>query len=261
MFSNIKNKKASLTVETALVLPLFLFCLINIMSLFEMIRIHAVLDAALNQAGKELSTYANMQDIYEVDFLSEVYIKERIVNIVGRDVINNSAIVGGTTGIILWRSEMQEDNDIIDLVMTYRVKPWLPVFDSAELVLMNRCYIKAYTGYENPDIEEADKTYYVAENGVVYHTNRSCTHLQLNISRVGSKELALARNLDGEIYKSCEICCGEDGAEESVYIALQGNRYHTSVSCPGLKRTVYLIKETQINGRPMCTRCLAGSGL
>ena len=110
MFSNIKNKKASLTVETALVLPLFLFCLINIMSLFEMIRIHAVLDAALNQAGKELSTYANMQDIYEVDFLSEVYIKERIVNIVGRDVINNSAIVGGTTGIILWRSEMQEDN-------------------------------------------------------------------------------------------------------------------------------------------------------
>lgn len=256
-----KEKHGSLTVETALVMPLFIFMIINIISLFEMIHIHAVLDSALNQAGKEISTFANMQEVYEIDLLTQAYVKERVVQIAGRDKLDDSVIVGGTSGIVLWRSEIEEENDVIDLIMTYRVKPWISFFDVGEMVLLNRCYIKAYTGFEHSDDLNGEKKYYITETGEVYHTSRTCTHLKLSISMIEDEELEWLRNIDGKAYTSCEICYTNEQENNKLYVTLQGNRYHSTVACTGLKRTIYVITESQINGRPMCMRCMKESGI
>lgn len=248
-------KKGSITVETTLVLPLFLFLILNIISLFEMIYIHSALDSALNCVGKEISVAANYQNIYENDLLTEAYVAERVIQIVGREKINNSVVVGGTKGIVLWRSEVQEANDVIDLVMTYQVEPWLPFFKIGKMVMINRCYIKAYNGFEKDVYEDGQRRYYVAEQGEVYHLTRSCTHLQLSISMVNASELEQKRNMDGEKYKPCEVCYKENQEGGHYYITTQGNRYHSSVACTGLKRTIYVVKESNLGNKPMCLRC------
>lgn len=253
-----KDNKGSVTVETALVLPLFLFLFINIISLFEMIHIHTLLDSGLTRAGQEISSYAPLVDNYENVLLTEVYVKERVIQIVGRDRINRSPIIGGTTGIMLWRSEIKEENDVIDLVMTYRVEPWLPIYGVGEMTLINRCYIKAYTGYEKKEYSGNEEKYYVADTGEVYHLYRSCTHLQLTITLIETEKLEQARNENGSKYKPCEICWEEETETEQCYITPQGDRYHLSVSCTGLKRTIYVITESQIGNRPLCSRCGGG---
>lgn len=250
------EKNGSMTVETALVMPLFLFLLINLISLFEMIYIHSVLDSALNQVGREISTYAYVTDAYESVLLTEAYVKERVVQIAGRDKLSDSVIIGGTDGIVLWRSEIDEDNDVIDLVMTYRVSPRLNFFEINEMVLVNRCYIKAYTGYEKENTDESERRYYVADTGDVYHTSRSCTHLQLSISAVDVSALETIRNEDGSRYKACEVCYDNNHENGQLYITTQGDRYHSSIACTGLKRTIYIIKESELGGKPMCLRCM-----
>lgn len=251
-----KSVKGSITVETALVLPLFIVFMINIISLFEMIYIHMAMDVALNQVGQEISVAANFQNIYENDLLTEVYVKERVLQLVGRDKITDSPIVGDANGIVLLRSEIAKGNDVIDLVMTYRVEPWFPFFQVGDMVMINRCYTKAYTGYRLNGNNDEERRFYVAENGEVYHLSRSCTHLQLSISMVGEAELEKARNKDGEKYKPCEVCFDEAKTGGHYYIATQGNRYHSSVACTGLKRTIYVVKESGIGNKTLCLRCM-----
>lgn len=250
------RKKGSITVETTLVLPLFIIFMINIISLFEMIYVHMSMDVALNQVGQEISVAANFQNIYENDLLTEVYVRERVVQLLGRSTINDSLIMGGANGIVLLRSEIARDNDVIDLVMTYRVEPWFPFFQVGDMVMINRCFIKAYTGYEQKDSDINERRYYVAESGEVYHLSRSCTHLQLTISMVNTTELEAARNKDGEKYKPCEVCYAKETSGGHYYIAEQGNRYHSSVACTGLKRTIYVVKESSIGDKKLCLRCM-----
>lgn len=246
--------------ETALVLPLFMFCLFNITALFEMLHIHSVLDCALSQVGKEISTYAYFQEFYENTLLTEVYVRERVIEIVGRDKIQNSLIVGGTAGITLWRTEVNEQNDVIDMVMTYRVKPWFAFGNVGEMVLMNRCFIKAYTGFEREDLTGDEAKYYIADTGEVYHLNRACTHLLLSISAIKIQDLDNARNMYGTRYSPCEVCFDEYNGDEQLYITDQGDRYHAYISCPGLKRTIYVITASEIGNRPLCLRCMKEYG-
>lgn len=250
-----KVNRGSITVETSLVLPLFIFLLLNIISLFEMIYIHTALDTALNRVGKEISVAANFQDAYESTLLTELYVKERVLQIVGKDRINDSIIVGGDKGIVLWRSEVQKENDVIDLVMTYRVEPWFPFFQTGEMVMINRCYIKAYTGFEKEAYADGLGRYYIADTGEVYHLSRTCTHLQLSISMVNTAELDKERNKDGKKYKPCEVCYDSEETTGCYYITPQGDRYHSSIACTGLKRTIYVVRENGIGNKPLCLRC------
>lgn len=237
-------------------LPLFIILMLNVISLFEMIYVHMAMDVALNQVGREISVAANFQNIYENDLLTEVYVKERVLELIGKDKIKDSLIVGDSNGIVLLRSEIAKGNDVIDLVMTYRVEPWLPFFQVGDMVMINRCYIKAYTGYGLNENTSDERRFYVAENGEVYHLSRSCTHLQLSISMVGENELEKARNKDGEKYKPCEVCFDKETSGGHFYISTQGNRYHSSVACTGLKRTIYVVKESGVRNKPLCIRCM-----
>lgn len=270
-----------------MVMPLFLFFIMMLLSVFDMMRIHVVMDSALQQVGQEMSVYYYAYDAYgeiiaddkqdnyaigiEEDkelakenetydflkdmFLKEGYIKSRIVSIVGKDRIENSVIIGGVNGITLWRSDLEEGNHILDLTMTYRVKPWFSFEGIGEMTLMNRCYIRTYTGYVPETENVSGLKYYIAENAEVYHTNRDCTHLRLTISYVSLEDLPNSRNLYGRKYTECEICYEEELRKEGLYIALQGDRYHSVISCSGLKRTVYTVSQKEIAGLPLCIRC------
>ena len=50
--------QGAVTVEAALIMPLFLYCVVNMLTLFDAVRVQSTLYAALHQAGREIGIHA-----------------------------------------------------------------------------------------------------------------------------------------------------------------------------------------------------------
>ncbi len=101
-----------------------------------------------------------------------------------------------------------------------------------------------------------DRPVYLAENATVYHVDRECTHLRLSIKQVAFDMVPGLRNYDGGRYKPCEICV-RNNVGSAVYITNEGDRYHSVITCSGLKRTVRSVNESEAVGMGLgpCSRC------
>lgn len=132
----------------------------------------------------------------------------------------------------------------------------VPGFSIAPISYKETMRIKAWTGYEAGGFgEEDDQIVYVTDTGVVYHKNPHCTHLDLSIHAAASSELNSLRNENGGKYHACEKCVHGSSMGGSVYITDQGDRYHNSLTCSGLKRTVYTARISEVPGKRACSKC------
>ena len=102
---------------------------------------------------------------------------------------------------------------------------------------------------------EEDSLVYVTEHGHVYHTDASCTHIDLSLHAADSGSLEDLRNSAGGRYHACEKCVGSGNVNATVYITDDGDRFHNSASCSGLKRTVHLVPLSEAGDLPLCSRC------
>lgn len=95
----------------------------------------------------------------------------------------------------------------------------------------------------------------MTESGSVYHTKAGCRYLNLSITQVSGSSVSQKRNDNGERYSPCEICSHHQNPSGTVYITGSGNRYHNNASCSGLKRTVRLVKKSQLGDMHVCSKC------
>jgi hypothetical protein len=112
---------------------------------------------------------------------------------------------------------------------------------------------KSMTGYV-PDGDELKKGYvYITPHEAVYHKDLSCTHLSLDISV--DEDVEKYKNKRTQ-YKPCDKCTKhEKGDFSCVYIAKEGESYHTDLGCSGLKRTVKQVDLSTLKGMRPCMRC------
>ena len=265
---SLSSVKGSVTVEAALALPIALFFLLNLISVISIFRVHSAVEAALHQVGSKMAVYAyaaetitdtegiGMSPLMSVA-LSETYVKESVMNYLGEAYLEASPIKNGKQGISFVLSKLMEEDDVIDLIAVYEVEPAFGMIGFQSFRVVNRCRVRAWTGYDNKHVEvsseDGEEIVYITENGTVYHRDRSCTHLQLSIQAVEYERIAVMRNVYGSKYKQCERCkLVTDG---SVYITKQGDCYHSDAGCSGLKRTVIAILFREIGGKKPCLRC------
>lgn len=260
--------RASMTLEAAIVLPLFLFFVLNLLSAIEMLRLHGNLTWALHETGGKLAIYGHaygqaMPDgdgpadaLGDVVF-SYLYIREKIKDTLGERYLRTSPL-RGRAGILFSRADIMED-DRIDLVITYGMKLPFAMGELGEIRTYNCYYARAWTGYDVAGIaehpEEAGAYVYVTETGGVYHSRRNCGHLTRHVRSAPREEAALLRNESGQRYTACARC-GE-GEEEIIFVTEDGNRYHGDRACGGLKRTIYAISAEAAaqRGYPPCSQC------
>ena len=258
---------ASMTVEAALALPIFLFFFLNLLWVIEIFDLYGTLLTALRETGHEMSVYAYAYDsivapeddtgleaLVENLAFSYLYVRNRVEDLIGEDYLEHSPLTYGRKGLFYAESSIMQEDDKIDLVIIYRVSPLLSWAGFSPTTLYTRYYGRAWTGYAVENSEDTAEYAYVTENGEVYHLDRNCTHILLSISECDAGDVEGLRNLDGDRYLPCELCVTDKRGK--LFITERGDRYHQSLDCSGLKRTVrtILLSEAQSRYR-MCSRC------
>lgn len=144
----------------------------------------------------------------------------------------------------------------VELPEIYVWSPPVSLFRLPPVAAADKVKVHTWTGYEGKaGTDEKQEMVYIARNGQVYHQNSDCTYLRLSIEAVAMKELDWLRNSAGKRYTACGICSEEGGNAAQVYITESGDKYHSRITCSGLKRTVLLVPKSQVRGWSACSRC------
>ena len=123
----------------------------------------------------------------------------------------------------------------------------------------NGCVMHKWNGYdlsgagsERPGEEE--ELVYITRSGSAYHRDRGCRYLNPAIQMVDREQAQGMDTEDGGKYTPC-LACG--GKSSLVYITEGGSRYHSTVNCTGLKRTIESVTLTEAveSGRHPCPSC------
>lgn len=285
-----KNKKiwqkqlyqGSLTVEAALIFPIFIFAVIAFLSLFQIMLIQGRVQWALMETSLEASRYAYVyQDIMEEDRIEQADTKQTYQNVLGhledglfyqqcfqkymKDgkgnwLYNQNFLTGGFSFV---QSEFLQDGKNVDVVVTYQIKLPIQVLAGKTYTFVQRSKVRGFIGTtvfgteDGNKEKENDRLVYITDTGTVYHTTQNCTHLKLSISNVNFSNIPNLRNQNGEKYKPCEKCVKNALLSKGamVYITTEGDRYHSDRNCSGLKRSVKTIKLSEAGGRRPCSRC------
>lgn len=275
-----KNQKAkgSLTVEAALVIPIFLFSTLMFLYFFQITYLQEKISSAItqvalycskqayltNQLAKEFEISSIGEENEVLTFLSDQldipeaisgsYYKFLLQEYIQLSAIENSIIVGGYSGIDIYQSGYLLDGETIDIIVSYECKLPLAFFGLKSISCIQRIQTRGWIGVsgtplyeeventpeENAPEEEKEEIVYIAETGKVYHLYSECSHLKLSITKVQFQEVDHLRNSSGGKYKSCQTCVNDTniGALTFVFITTTGDRYHITDGCSGLKRTV-----------------------
>lgn len=251
-----KRIGASMTVEAVVALPVFLFFLLNLASLMEMMRLHGNLQLALWNAGNQTALYGSLLENETATALfSGAYIKGRMTSILGREYLEESPLENGAAGMVVWANPLQDEEDILDVTVSYRVAPVSSFMGSPAFYMSNHYYAHLWNGYNVTADEPEAEMVYVTETGTVYHGSRDCTHLSLSVRKVPSGDLGQQRNQWGRTYGACAKCAmGE--MPETLCITGEGECYHYDEKCAALKRTVIVLPLTEAQkSYRSCSRC------
>ena len=93
----------------------------------------------------------------------------------------------------------------------------------------------------------------MTEYAEVYHRKLSCRHLKLSIRQVFYEELAGLRNDDGARYYPCEYCWQK--GQLYAYITDDGIRYHSTLHCQGLSRSIRTVRLSETGALRPCSVC------
>jgi hypothetical protein len=246
--------KASMTVEASFVLPFFLFAVLNIISIMDIYRLQGSMSASLHSTARNMAVAAyEYQEIFGSDNskleslgLTQAFAKTAAVKNLGGIYPENDK---------WYLSEILQGDEIIDLVVIYDVNPPIGIIGYKTQHMFNRLRTRAWTGYDNAANadNETEEIVYVAETGTVYHRSRVCTYLKLSIEAISASSVSDERNEGGSKYYPCESCGNKSST--IFYITNYGNRYHTTLTCSKLKRTVSAVKISEVGDKGACSKC------
>lgn len=238
-------RTGSLTVETSLVLPLFLFAMVTVLFLFRVLQLQYLVGNALDRAVAETTLLREESPETVIARTKLLFYKELAE--AGAPV---SMAVPGIGGFA-WGGSAA-DNQYLDMTVRYQIKlpGWLLGKRTLAVKETSRC--RRWTGDAGRETDGSGELWvYVTPSGSVYHKSRDCTHLKLSIRAVSSA------GISGDLkrYRTCERCVKKQKLPSKVYVTEEGDCYHIRLDCSGLKRTVYMIRLAQTEGKRACLRC------
>ena len=245
------KNKGSATVEACVVVPVFLFFLLEISYFFMMIMADAHIHQSLAEASIYAAQYGYLEERmlnkdYETaaDLIGTVIVAKQFRTYLGEDSMINKVVAGGKNGIIITSLPEPDNKKIYDVRADYAFKSSVPILGTRYVKKSEVIRQKAFVGFGKDELSKTDVYVYVTPNQSVYHMSRSCTYLALKVNR----------HLRSSGYPPCGFC-GKDEYTGVCYIAENGRVYHNNLHCTGLKRTVSRVKKSAVPALKPCSRC------
>lgn len=215
-------ERGSLTVEAALILPLFLSAVMTLLSFLNVM---------------------------------ETAIEHRIRQ---QDVMKKSAVAAH----LLSEPITGKEGDCIKVDLLYPISLPIGGFGYGQVLHRQKGLIHIFNGYNDScgdSIGTSEEYVYITKTGSVYHRRRSCRILNISVTEVEGEKVFALRNVDRKKYYGCTRCAQGYGESDlkgcKVYITDYGVNYHLSLRCPDLRRMVQVIKITHVGGRTPCKLC------
>lgn len=244
--------KGSITAETALVLPIFFLAVLCLVYLLEMICIQTTMKSALRSLAKEIA-----KESYVNPVQNEKDMEQEMIDMIGEEQLDRSMVYRGSAGLHCRKTRILSNLSVIELSVRYQIKIPVLLFQIPVVAREETIRVKGWTGYEQSGFSSDKKQIvYITENGLVYHKDEACSYLELSIKSVPKSQLPNLRNIDGGKYYPCLFCQSGNSKDAYVYLTESGSRYHSSLGCSGLKRTVYAVELSEVYGRGGCSRCV-----
>ena len=280
-------RKGSLTVEAALVFPIFLYFMLSFLYLIQVFTVQEQIQASITKMGLNLAKtsyiykdFPSTEEILDFDFsifgnqlelgldekadkrISQGALKLYAKKYLDTVQINRSCIKEGFTGLDFSGSSLIGAEDYIDIIVSYQIEIPVKIFIFKEIPVIQRVRLRCWTGHEVDAVYQTDETdannetvVYIALTGNVYHKTENCSHIKLSVSAVQGIPTGL-RNNNGGKYYPCESCCvGNESEDATFYITYDGTRYHTKRECSRIKRSVKKIPISEVGNRTPCKRC------
>lgn len=246
------TSKGSITLEAALVVPIFFFAILCLAFLLEMMAVQTTVHHALHSVGKEMA-----QEAYVSPVISGNRIEQHIIKNIGADRLEKSMIVGGAEGIDCSRSWSDITTAVMELSARYDLEIPVLMFKIPIISCEETVRVKGWTGYASgAEGKDEQEVVYVTDYGLVYHRDMDCTYLELSIRTVKKEEVGDLRNQSGGKYYACQSCGRDSSEAEVLYVTDYGERYHTSLDCSKIKRNVYAVLLDEAYGLGGCSKCV-----
>ncbi len=250
--------KGSMTVEAALLIPLFLFFFLHLAGVVEMLRLHGKLEAALWNAGNRIAlytdTFSEAVEALPDAGVSYMLLKNQVTAFLGEDYLDGSPLVYGTAGLNYLRSEYLDEEECVDIIVTYQVQPAISIFPFRYRRMSNRYYARAWTGYDVSDSLETVRYVYVTPQGEVWHSMPACSYIYHRVISVLEGQIGSRKNVQGKKYERCTIC---DDKEKGAYVFVTeaGDKYHFVRDCTAIYKDIQAIEWENAQKYRACSRC------
>ena len=258
--SRFASSRGSVTVEAAMILPLFLAALCALIMIGQLLLAEGEIQHAVSKTAMVYARDRSMSFMDPVDGTGDASGSPALVFISifqGGDLCS-SCIAGGRTGIAVRGHDLKERASVsVDAAYSLRLP--LPFFGGLYARKTIRAVRRTYTGYTlHAGEREAgdDPVVFLAEHGSVYHTKLSCSHISL---RIRGNSLTI-KMLEARGIRRCHKCIKKTQIPKALYITAEGDCYHSKLSCSGLKRSVRSVRLSEVRGMRQCSRCAMNSG-
>ena len=244
--------RGSMTVEASLAIPIFLFATLCLIYILEMHALRSTVLMGAQVAAKQTAsalTEASEKDVWQFG--------SRLLRVVGKSRLDRSMIYGGSSGID-WTGTRVNDKGQLEVDVRYELRLPFPGFSNIRIPCREQFIAKGWNGYEpevSSGISGEGTVAYITDTGSVYHESYDCPYLKLSIHQVSADALADQRNEDGGKYHACEKCAFYKGINSRYYITNYGDKYHCSLLCSGLKRSIHVVSKEDLQGRRGCSKC------
>lgn len=243
--------QGSLTAEAALVMPFVVLFLTLFLGLFRVEQVEMQVNQALSYTAQELAIQTDEAMLLPFGAQS-LFIKE-----LKEQGLKADDIQDGWKGFRL--SLTESDVQTIRLRVDYQIQLPINVFGKKSVGVTQSAMARRWTG-QSADVIQRNQWVYVTPYGTAYHITSNCRYLDLSVWATTQAQITTLRNQDGKKYAPCKACItAQEDESRSVYVTDYGEVYHTTLSCVGLKRTVYRISRELASGRSPCQKCYGGT--
>lgn len=238
--------RASLTVEAAFVLPIFLFSMLLFLYFMRLAQGYEQIQEALAITARAASQYGVVE-------------KEGFYQYLEENSGSFSFIQDGKKGILFNKADISPVTEKIFLQVKYQVIFPVPYLGQKGITIYQEVKSRVFSGvtvWGEQKLEEREQIVYVAKYGTVYHFHKSCSYLNPSVQMVRGDTVFQRRNKKGGKYKPCGSCMKRQKVEtKALYITDEGDYFHSSLSCMGLKRTIYERRLSEVIGLGVCNKC------